>query len=328
LDLTTTYLGLELKSPFLPGASPLSQSVEKAKRLEDAGAPAITLHSLFEEQIINEQISMHRQMDEPAESFGEATTYFPNLPDFQVGPEAYLDHIRRVKEAVGIPVIASLNGSTPGGWIEYAKKMKGAGADALELNLFFLGARFEETGEDVDKRCVEIVRQVKQAVSLPVAVKISPFFSSTANVISRMEQAGADGFVIFNRFFQPDIDVEALEVIPRQVLSTSAELRLRLRWLALLSPRIKASLAVTGGVHTVEDAVKSIMAGAHAVQLVSVLLQNGPKHLKILTDELAKWMDKHGYGSVEDMRAIMNLDTAPDPARLIRANYMEILDSW
>jgi dihydroorotate dehydrogenase (fumarate) len=325
MDLNTEYLGLKLKSPLMPGASPLSRDLDDVKRLEDAGASAIVLHSLFEEQIIREQRTMQRHMEEPAESFSEAVTYFPNLPDFRLGPHEYLNHIRRVKEAVDVPVIASLNGSTVGGWIDYGKKMEDAGADAIELNLFFLGTDFEQTGEELDSRCIEIVRRVKKTVSLPVAIKIGPFYSCTANAVLRMEERGADGFVIFNRFYQPDIDVESLEVVPQLVLSTSAELRLRLRWLALLSPRITAFLAVTGGVHTVTDAVKSIMAGAHAVQLVSVLLLNGPEHLKVLKKEFLRWMESHEYASVNDMRATMNLATAPDPAALTRANYLEML---
>jgi len=327
MDLSSDFLGLKIKSPIMPGASPFSENLDKVKRLEDAGASAIVLHSLFEEQILEEERTMHRLMNEPAESFGEAITYFPNLPDFRIGPEEYLEHIRRVKETVAVPVIASLNGSTSSGWIDYAKRIQDAGTDALELNLFFLGTRFEETGEQVERRCIEIVGKVRKTVSIPVAVKIGPFFSSTANVVYRMEKAGADGFVIFNRFYQPDIDVERLEVVPRHDLSTSAELRLRLRWLALLSPRIKASLAVTGGVHTAEDIVKSIMAGAHALQLVSALLKNGPNHLRVLSDGLAQWMDAHGYGSVKEMRGILNLKSAPDPAALTRANYMEMLKS-
>jgi dihydroorotate dehydrogenase (fumarate) len=328
MDLSTDYLGLKLKSPLIPGASPFSENLDKVKQLEDAGAAAIVLHSLFEEQILNEERALRQQMDEPAESFAEAVTYFPHLPDFHIGPEEYLEHIRKAKEIVAVPVIASLNGATSGGWIDYAKGIEEAGADALELNLFFLGTRFEETGEQVERRCIEVIVQVKQTVSIPVAVKIGPFFSSTANAVYRMEKAGADGFVIFNRFYQPDIDVEHLEVTPRHVLSTSDELRLRLRWLALLSPRIKASLAATGGVHTVEDVVKGIMAGAHALQLVSVLLQNGPGHLKVLNDGLAQWMEGHNYASVREMRGIMNLHSAPDPAALTRANYMEMLKSW
>lgn len=312
----------------MPGASPFSENLDKVKQLEDAGAAAIVLHSLFEEQILNEERAMRHHMDEPAESFAEAVTYFPNLPDFRIGPEEYLEHIRKAKGIVAVPVIASLNGATSGGWIDYAKSIEEAGADALELNLFFLGTRFEETGEQVERRCIEVIVQVKQTVSIPVTVKIGPFYSSTANAVYRMEKAGADGFVIFNRFYQPDIDVEHLEVTPRHVLSTSDELRLRLRWLALLSPRIKASLAVTGGVHTVEDVVKSIMAGAHALQLVSVLLQNGPRHLKVLNDGLVQWMEEHNYASVREMRGIMNLHSAPDPAALTRANYMEMLKSW
>jgi dihydroorotate dehydrogenase (fumarate) len=328
MDLSSEYLGLKLKSPLMPGASPFSENLDKVKQLEDAGASAIVLHSLFEEQILNEERAMRRQMDEPAESFAEAVSYFPNLPDFHIGPDEYLDHIRKAKETVAVPVIASLNGATPGGWIDYAKSIEKAGADALELNLFFLGTRFEETGEQVERRCIEIIVQVKQTVSIPVAVKIGPFFSSTANAVYRMEKAGVDGIVIFNRFYQPDIDIESLEVRPRHVLSTSDELRLRLRWLALLSPRIKASLAVTGGVHTIEDVVKSIMAGAHVLQLVSVLLQKGPGHLKVLTEGLAKWIDEHGYSSAKEMRGIMNLQSAPDPAALTRANYMGMLKSW
>jgi len=325
MDLSTDYIGLKLKSPLMPGASPLSEDLEEIKRLEEAGASAVILHSLFEEQILQEQLAMHSHMDGPAESFGEATSYFPNLPDFRIGPEEYLEHIQRVKDAVTVPVIASLNGSTAGGWTDYARRMEEAGASALELNLFFLGASLEETGEQVEQRCIEILNQVKQSVSIPVAVKIGPYFSSTANAIYRLESAGADGIVIFNRFYQPDIDVGSLDVVPRLELSTSEELRLRLRWLALLSHKIKASLAVTGGVHTAEDVVKSIMAGADAVQVVSALLQKGTGHLKTLAEGLARWMEQHGYESVREMRGVINFKSVPDPDALTRANYMQML---
>jgi dihydroorotate dehydrogenase (fumarate) len=328
MDLKTTYLGLELDSPVMPGACPLSENLDKVRQLEDAGAAAIVMPSLFEEQIVREQLAMQESVDVPAQSFGEATSYFPNLPDLKLGPEEYLETIRKIKEAVGVPVMASLNGSTPGGWIDYSKKIQEAGADALELNIYYVGRDFAEPAEALEARTIEIVDEVKRSVSIPVAVKLGPFFSSFANMAQRIDKAGADGLVLFNRFFQPDFDVDNLEVVPNLELSTPYELRLRLRWLALLHGRVGASLAVTGGVHTGIDAVKAVMAGAHAVQVVSELLKSGPGQLKKIKADMTSWMAAHEYESAEQMRGCMSVEATDDLTSVIRSNYIQILKSW
>jgi dihydroorotate dehydrogenase (fumarate) len=328
MNLKTTYLGLELDSPLMPGACPLSENLDTIRKLEDSGASAVVMYSLFEEQILREQLAHQQHVESPGESFAEATSYFPDLPSLQIGPDEYLDNIRKAKEAVSVPVIGSLNGYTPGGWTDYARKIQEAGADALELNIYYVGRDFREPGDSLERRMIQIVEEVRNTVDIPVAVKIGPFFSAMANVAGRMDQAGADGLVLFNRFFQPDIDIEKMEVAPNLLLSTSYELRLRLRWLALLSGRIKASLAVTGGVHTGEDVVKAIMAGAHAVQVVSALLNNGPEYLKKLKADLTAWMAEHEYESVDQLRGSMSAESTDDIADIVRSNYMQILKGW
>jgi dihydroorotate dehydrogenase (fumarate) len=327
MDLSTTYLGLRLFNPFMPGASPMADQMDWVKRLEDAGASAIVLRSLFEEQITREQQGMIHHMETTGESFAEALSYFPRPDDFVFGPEEYLRHVRNVKEAVSIPVIASINGTEPETWVQYSKLIQEAGADALELNVYFLATNPAETGVIIETRILELTRLVKQAVTIPVAVKLSPFFSSLAHFAQELDHAGANGLVLFNRFYQPDIDVEALEVAPTLHLSDSMELPLRLRWLAILSGRVRASLAVSGGVHTVGDVIKSVMAGAHAVQIVSALIARGPRHIRTLVDELTEWMEKHEYTSLEQMRASMSLERCPDPGAFERANYMKVLQS-
>lgn len=328
MDLSTTYLGFRLPHPLMPGASPLVDDLDTVRRLEAAGAAAIVMHSLFEEQIIRDQLATAHYMDTPAESFAEAPSYLPRPAEFALGPTQYLAQIERVKRAVAVPVIASLNGVTAGGWVGYARRMQEAGADALELNVYYVAADQDETAAEVERRTVEILAAVTQVVTIPVAVKLSPFFSSLANFATELTAAGADGLVLFNRFYQPDIDVEALEVIPRLDLSTSAELLLRLRWLAVLSARITPSLAVSGGVHTALDAIKAVMAGASAVQMVSALLRRGPEHLAVVLREMAAWMNEHGYDSIAQMRGSMNLARSPDPAAFERANYIRILQGW
>jgi dihydroorotate dehydrogenase (fumarate) len=327
MDLSTSYLGLRLFNPFMPGASPMADHMDWVKRLEDAGAAAIVLRSLFEEQITREQQGMIHHMEITGDSFAEAVSYFPRPDDFTFGPEEYLNHVRKVKEAVNLPVIASLNGTTPEGWLQYAKQMQEAGADALELNVYFTATNPAETGVVVEKRILEVTRLVKQNVTVPVAIKLSPFFSSLAHFAQQLDVVGADGLVLFNRFYQPDIDIEALEVAPVLQLSDSMELPLRLRWLAILSGHVRASLAVSGGVHTSADAIKSVMAGAHAVQLVSALIAQGPRHIRTLVQELTEWMEKHEYVSLEQMQASMSLQRCPDPAAFERANYMKVLQS-
>jgi dihydroorotate dehydrogenase (fumarate) len=328
MDLTSEYLGLTLPHPFMPGASPLADDLDTVRRLEDAGAAAITLRSLFEEQITREQVSAFIHMERHGESFAEALTYFPSPDRFVFGPEEYLYHLQRVKESVSIPVIASLNGTSPGRWLDYPPLMQQMGADAIELNLYQLALDGQVTGTEVERMALDVVREVKKSVRIPVAVKLSPFYSSLAHFAGELEQAGADGLVLFNRFYQPDIDPEELQVARSLQLSTSAELPLRLRWLGVLAGRTACSMAVSGGVHTALDAIKSVMAGAHAVQVVSALLQRGPSYLRVLREETVAWMQRHDWTSLRAMRGNMSLMRCPDPAVYERANYMLILQGW
>lgn len=328
MDLSTNYLGFNLPHPFMPGASPLADNLDSVRRLEDAGAAAIVMRSLFEEQLIAEGLATHSSMDGPADSFAEALSYFPTPDEFVLGPDEYLEQLRKIKQAVHVPVIASLNGATLGGWLDYARQIQQAGADALELNIYFVATDMDEGGEVVVKRTVDMVAAVKKVVSLPVAVKLSPYYSSLANVAKQLDAVKVDGMVLFNRFYQPDIDVENLEVEESLTLSHSGALLMRLRWLAILSGRVQADLAVTGGVHTCLDAVKAIMCGAHSVQVVSALLTGGAQHLKKLREEVARWLDEHEYESLKQMQGSMSLLKCPNPKAFERANYMHILQSW
>jgi dihydroorotate dehydrogenase (fumarate) len=327
MDLTTTYLGLELKNPIVCGASPLVDDLDAVRQLEDAGVGAIVMRSLFEEEILQEMRAQMRQ-DEHAEAFAEATSYLPDLGDRHLGPDAYLDMVRTIKDAVDVPVIGSLNGSTPGGWTDYAARIQEAGADALELNLYDLATDLGTTGSQIEEQGLEVVRAVRSAVSIPVSVKLSPFYSSIASFARRAVSDGADGLVLFNRFYQPDIDVESLEMVPNLQLSSSQELRLRLRWLALLSGRVETSLSATGGVHTAVDVIKAVMAGANTVQMVSALLLNGPAHVARVLDAVSFWMSEHEYDSIRQMVGSMSLMKAPRADALERANYVKVLDSW
>jgi dihydroorotate dehydrogenase (fumarate) len=328
MDLSTNYLGLTLPHPLVAGASPLADDLDGVRRLEDAGAAAIVLRSLFEEQITREQMSEFDSLERHAESFAEAASYFPTPDAFALGPFEYLNHLRRAREAVGIPVMASLNGATPGGWIDYARLMEQAGADALELNLYRLATDPETTGADIERQGIDTVREVKKAVTIPVAVKLSPFYAAFAHVAREFDRAGADALVIFNRFYQPDIDAEELTATRTLHLSDSSELRLRLHWLAILSGRVRASLAVTGGVHTALDVVKATMAGAHVTQMVSALLMHGPAHFQTVLGDLTAWMQEHEWDSLSRMRGNMNLSKVPDADAYERANYMLMLQSW
>jgi dihydroorotate dehydrogenase (fumarate) len=328
MDLSTMYLGLPLAHPLMPGASPLVDDLDTVRRLEDAGAAAIVMHSLFEEQILQEQLASAFHLDVYEEGFGEALTFFPRPADYALGPDQYLRQLERIKGAVGVPVIASLNGTTPGGWVGYARRMQDAGADALELNVYYLASNPAESGEAVERRTIDILRAVKDAIRVPVAVKLSPFHSSLAHMAAELDRAGADGLVLFNRFYQPDIDIEQLEAVPRLELSTSAELLLRLRWLAILRSQVRGSLAATGGVHTAADAIKAVMAGADAVQMVSALLRRGPEYLRTVREEMESWMAEHEYRSLTQMRGSMSLSNSPDPGAFERANYIRVLQGW
>lgn len=328
MDLSTTYLGLQLPHPLMPGASPLVDNMDRVKRLEDAGAAAIVMHSLFEEQIVGEQLVTHYSMETYKESYAEALTYFPQLDTFALGPQEYLEKIRRIKEAVDVPVIASLNGVTLGGWLEYAELMEQAGADAIELNVYYVATDPDESGADVEQRVLDIARAVKESVRIPVAVKLSAYFSALAHFARQLDDIGVDGLVLFNRFYEPDIDIDELEVKRALQLSDSTVLMLRLHWLAILSGRIRASLAVTGGVQTARDAIKSIMAGADAVQMVAALLRSGPEYLRTVKEEMMAWMAEHEYESLQQMHGSMSLLRCPDPKSYERGNYVQVLQTW
>jgi dihydroorotate dehydrogenase (fumarate) len=327
MDLTTNYLGLRLAHPVMPGASPLADSIDTVKRLEDAGAAAIVMRSLFEEQITRDVAGL-QQLEALEDTHAEALSYFPKPDEYVFGSDEYLEQIRRIKAAVHLPVIASLNGVSNAGWISHAAKMQQAGADALELNVYFVATDPKESGAQVEQRVVDILAGVKKAVTIPVAVKLSPFYSSVANLAHRLDEAGAAGLVVFNRFYQPDIDVEALEAVPSLHLSDPTELLLRIRWLAILYGQVKASLAVSGGVHTGLDAVKAVMAGASGVQVVSRLLEDGPQQLRTILDDMKHWMELHEYESVAQMRGSMSLQKSPDAGAFERGNYMRVLRSW
>jgi dihydroorotate dehydrogenase (fumarate) len=328
MDLRTKYLGLELPHPFMPGASPLVDDLDTVKRLEDAGAAAIVMHSLFEEQIRREQLATFLHTELHGESYAEALYYFPRPEAFHLGPEEYLEQLARIKGTVRVPVIASLNGTSLGGWLGYARAMEQAGADALELNVYSVPAAPEDSAADIEERTIEMLRALKAAIGIPVAVKLSPFYTSLPHFVSGLEIAGVDGLVLFNRFYQPDIDPENLDLNRELRLSTAGELPLRLQWLALLKDRVACSLAVTGGVHDARDAVKAVMAGADAVQMVSALLRHGPMHLRRVRDEMVNWMHEHDYTSLAQMKGSMSRASCPDPAVYERANYMMMLQSW
>jgi len=328
MNLTTHYLGLTLKHPLMPGASPLVDNLDLVRRLEDAGASAIVMHSLFEEQISLESNAYHRDVDQHRDSFAEALDFLPERDDFALTPDRYLEQIRRIKEAVDVPVIASLNGSTAGGWTRYARYMEDAGADALELNYYHLPSDPAQSSRSVEKEALDTFRAVRRSVRIPVAIKLSPFFSSLPNFARQAGEAGASGLVLFNRFYQPDIDIEDLEVLPTLQFSDSSELRLRLRWLAILHASIDTSFAVSGGVHTAADAIKAIMAGADAVQMVSALLQHGPERLGEVLAELKLWLEEHEYASLDQLRGSMSLRHCPDPSAYERTNYLRVLQGW
>jgi dihydroorotate dehydrogenase (fumarate) len=328
MDLSTTYLGLALPHPLMPGSSPLSDDLDMVRRLEDAGAAAIVMRSLFEEQIVGEELATYLAHEATSESHAEALSYLPEPAILSLGTSEYLEHIQRIKAAVGIPVIASLNGTTPEHWLEYARLIAEAGADALELNIYDLPTDPRETGEDVERRVLDVVTTLREAISLPLAVKLSPFYSSLSNLARQLELARADGLVIFNRFYQPDLDVETLEIVPKARLSSPTELLLRLRWLSILSGQCGLSLAVTGGVHNAVDAVKAVMAGAHAVQIVSLLLRRGPAALARMRSEMARWLEEHEYGSLRQLQGSMSAGRGADLPALERVHYMRVLRSW
>ncbi len=328
MDLTTTYMGLQLKNPLVPSASPLSRDLDNIKRLEDAGASAIVMYSLFEEQIVHEQHELDHFLSQGTESFQEAISYFPEAEDYNLGPDEYLEHIRGAKSATGIPIIGSLNGVSAGGWLEYAKKIEDAGADALELNVYYIPTDTRFSAEEIENIYVDDLKRIKDAISIPVAMKLSPYFTTMASMAKKLDDAGADALVMFNRFYQPDFDLEALEVVPTVNLSSPTENRLPLRWIAILYGHIKANMAATTGVHSAEDALKMLMAGADVAMLCSVLLEKGPQHLATVLADLQKWMEEKEYASVTQMKGSMSQRSVAEPAAFERANYMKALNSW
>ena len=327
IDLRTRYLGLDLAHPLMPGASPMADDLDAVRRLEDAGAAAIVLRSLFEEQITRDQLGAARWMYGQAPQ-SEAQSWFPETDVFALGPEEYLEHLRRVRAAVSVPVIASLNGTTPGGWTRHALPLQQAGASALELNLYEVPTDDAEDAATVEGRLLDVVREVRATVTIPLAVKLSPSFTALPHFVRRLEQAGVNGVILFNRYYQPDIDVETLEVIRSLRLSNPSGLPQRLRWLAVISPITRMSLAASGCIHSATDATKALMAGAHAVQMVSALLQRGPKHLERVLAELRAWLDEHEYESMEQLVGSMNMLRCPDPSNYERGNYMALLHTW
>jgi dihydroorotate dehydrogenase (fumarate) len=328
MDLTTKYLGLTLAHPIMPGASPLCDTLDGCRRLEDVGAAALILRSVFEEQLTREELGIVHDLFVDEASDAEMLRSFPEPAEFAFSPDRYLEHVRRVKAAVGVPVIGSLNGTARAGWLAFAQQIEQAGADAVELNIYHVATDPAETGTDVERRLLDAVRQLKWAVRIPVAVKLSPFFSSVSNLACELDALGADGLVLFNRFYQPDIDPEMLLAAPRLQLSSPDELLLRVRWLAILYGRVEASLAATGGVHTGVDALKSVMAGAHAVQVVSALLERGLAYLPEMTRELTRWLERREYESLRDVQGKVSLLQSRNAEAFERGNYMRILQSW
>ncbi len=328
MDLKTKYLGLELKNPIVPSSSPLMANIDAVKRLEDNGAAAVVMYSLFEEQILQEQKALDTFLSQGSESFAEALQFFPQPEEFHnLHAEDYLEQIRRLKEAIDIPVIGSLNGVSAGGWMEYAQKIEQAGADALELNIYYIPTDPKMTAAEIEQMYIDDLKQVKKVTNIPVAVKLSPYFTSFANVAKRLDEAGADGLVLFNRFYQPDIDLETLDVVYDLEFSNSYELRLPLRWIAILYGKIKANMAATSGIHTAEDVLKAVMVGADVAMIASVLFQKGPRHIGRMLNDIQSWMEAHEYESIEQMKGSMSLKALHDPAAYMRANYMKTLQS-
>jgi len=328
MDLTTSYMGLTLAHPVVPSASPLSQGLDRMRRLEDAGAPAIVMYSLFEEQITAESQVLDHYLTYGVDSYGEALNYFPNMGDYNVGPDDYLELISNAKQSLDIPIIASLNGVSSGGWIDYARYMEEAGADGLELNIYYVATDPSMNSDDVEQMYLDVVKDVKRTVSIPVAVKLGPYFSSFANMAKRLQHAGADALVMFNRFYQPDFDLDSMEVVPNLVLSSPHELRLPLRWIAILYGRIQCDMAVTSGVASHMDVLKSVMAGASVAMLASELLRYGEGRIGEIVTDLTRWMEEREYESIRQMQGSMSQLNVAEPAAFERANYMKVLQSW
>jgi len=327
-DLSTTYLGLNLKNPLVASASPLSKDIDKARKLEEAGVSAIVMYSLFEEQIIHESLELDHYLTRATDSFAEAMSYLPDGGVYALGPEKYLNQVAGLKKALSIPVVGSLNGVSKGGWTKYARQIQDAGADALELNLYFIPTDPNLTAQELENAQIELVAEVKSAITIPLTVKLSPFITALPNFARRVVEAGANGLVLFNRFYQPDFDLEALEIVHTLDLSTSAELRLPLRWVSILHGKVNADFALTSGVHTANDVLKSMMAGAKVAMMASNLLQNGNQVIPAMLNEIDWWMEAHEYKSIKQMQGSMSQKSVKEPAAFERANYMKVLNSF
>lgn len=328
MDLSTKYLGMTLKSPLVASASPLSENIDSIRKLEDAGVGAVVLYSLFEEQLRLEQEEYNYHTTQGAEQFAEALSYFPEVEEYKLGPELYLEHIQKAKASVDVPIIASLNGSTIGGWTDYAKEFESAGADAIELNIYYIPTDANITGAEVEKQYVDILSAVKKAVNIPVALKLSPFFSNFSNMAKQLDDAGADALVLFNRFYQPDIDLDEFEVTPNLLLSQSSAMRLPMRWIAILKDSLKADLAATSGIHTGTDVIKMLMVGANVTMLCSSLLKHGINHVKNIEDHMKQWMRENDYSSVSEMQGSMSQQKTADPSSFERAQYMRAITKY
>jgi len=328
MDLTTNYLGLKLRTPLVVSASPLSEEIDNIKRMADAGASAVVLYSIFEEQLRQDRLELNRNLENGTNSFAEALTYFPEPKEFRLGPEEYLKHIAAAKQATKIPIIASLNGSSNGGWTSYAKQIQQAGADALELNIYYIPTDLHLTGTEVELTYIEILKEVKAAVKIPVAVKLSPFFSNFANMAKRLDDAGADGLVLFNRFYQPDIELETLEVKPNLLLSTPMAMRLPLRWVAILHGKLRANLAATSGIHRAVDVVKMLLAGADVTMLCSTIIRHGIPQIAMIERDLVARLEEHEYESVAQIKGSLSQKNCAEPAAFERAQYMKALTGY
>ena len=328
MDLTTVYMGLTLRSPLVPSASPLSESIDNIQRMADAGAAAVVMHSLFEEQLRLERYELHHHLTYGTESFPEALTYFPELSSFRVDSETYLDHICKAKEKVNIPIIASLNGSSVGGWTSYAQQIEQAGAEALELNVYYVPTDMNLTGAQIEQTYIDILQSVKAVVTIPVAIKLSPYFTNLANMAQRLDRVGANGLVLFNRFYQPDINLDTLDVEPNVLLSTPQSMRLPLRWIAILYGHVNASLAATSGIHTGQDVLKMLMAGANITMLCSVLLRHGIDQIRTIEQEIREWMEQHEYESIRQLQGSMSQQNCPNPSAFERVQYMRSLQTY
>jgi dihydroorotate dehydrogenase (fumarate) len=327
MDLSTTYLGMTLRTPLVASASPLSEEIDTIRRMEDAGISAVVLYSLFEEQLARDRFELHHRLTQGTYSYAEALSYFPEPSEFRLGPEEYLDHIRRAKEAVAVPIVASLNGSSDGGWVEYAREIERAGADAVELNVYFIPTDPDLPGEEIEQRYLDVVRAVKAEVRLPVAVKIGPYFSNVANMAVRLEEAGADGLVLFNRFYQPDVDLETLEIVPNLLLSTPQAMRLPLRWIAILRDRLVLSLAATSGIHWADDVLKMLLVGADVTMLCSTLLSHGVETIRTIERDMTAWLERLEYESVRQMCGSMSQRNCPEPSEFERVQYIRAINT-